>query len=302
MKYLKLFRYQNLIFVILTQVFLRYFLFEPFGITITLSDFGYALLVLATVCLTAAGNVINDIYDVETDQINKPEHVLVGKSISEQSAYTLFIILNVIAVGIGFYLSNIIGKPGFSALFISISAILYIYASYLKRTVLVGNLVISLLVAFVIIVVAIYDLMPAITPQNKAVQTLIFGLMLDYAVFAFAVNLIREMIKDQQDVKGDHNSGIQTLPIILGKTRTNKVIFSVTALLIIGLIYYLYTYMFQNQVAVLYVLFLILGPLLYVLIKIWNADTKHDYRKLSGILKLVMLFGVISMAFYQFML
>ena len=90
--------------------------------------------------------------------------------------------------------------------------------------------------------------------------------------------------------------------IILGKTRTNKVIFSVTALLIIGLIYYLYTYMFQNQVAVLYVLFLILGPLLYVLIKIWNADTKHDYRKLSGILKLVMLFGVISMAFYQFML
>ena len=201
---------------------MRYFLFEPLGVALTLNDFSYALLVLATLCLTAGGNVINDIFDVDTDRINKPEKILVGKHISESSAYTSFVILNVIAVGIGFYLSNSIGKPGFSAVFISISAILYIYASYLKRSIVIGNIVISLLVGFVILVVAIYDLMPAITVQNMPIQSRVFKIMLDYALFAFAINLIREMVKDQQDINGDHNAGIQTLPILLGKKRTIK--------------------------------------------------------------------------------
>lgn len=300
MKYLKLFRYQNLLIVILTQVLLRYFFFEPYGIEITLSDLGYGLLILATVCLTAGGNIINDIYDVEIDSINKPHKVLIGKSISEKTAYTLFIILNIVAVAIGFYLSNIIGKPGFSALFIIISAILYIYASYLKRTILIGNIIISLLVSFVIIVVAIFDLMPVINYQNAGMQQFVFSIMLDYAIFAFFINLIREMIKDQQDVKGDYNAGIQTLPILLGHKRTNKIIALVIAVVIAGLIYYIYTYLFKNAFAVLYVLFLIVGPLLYTLIRTWSASQPKDYKHISTILKLVMLTGLLSIGLYQF--
>ena len=302
MKYLSLFRYKNLIIVALTQVLLRYFLFEPYGIDITLSDFGYALLILATVCLTAGGNVINDIYDIETDTVNKPTKVLIGKHISEKTAYTLFVVLNVSAVSIGFYLSNIIGKPGFSALFIIISALLYIYASYLKRTILIGNIVISLLVAFVIIVVAIFDLMPVIDYSNAGLQQFIFSIMLDYAIFAFFINLIREMVKDQQDVKGDYNAGIQSLPIALGQSRTNKVIAVIISIVIAGLILYIYTYLFKNAFAMLYVLFLIVGPLLYTLIRVLSASTAKDYKHISTILKGVLFTGLLSIGLYQFML
>lgn len=302
LKYLELFRYQNLLIVIITQVLLRYGLLEPLNVALTLSDFGYLLLIIATVCLTAGGNVINDIYDVETDLINKPHKVLVGRHISEASAYTAFIALNVIAVGIGFYMSNTIGYPGFSAVFIAISAILYMYASYLKRTIVVGNVVISLLVGFVILVVVIFDVMPAITAENMSEQTRAFSISLDYALFAFTINLIREMVKDQQDVKGDYNAGIKTLPIILGKERTNKVIFIVSIGAVVGLVYYIYNVLFQHTIAILYALVLILGPLLYVTIRLWNANNYKDYKQISLILKIIMLTGLISLGLYQFIL
>lgn len=302
LKYLELFRYQNLLIVIITQVLLRYGLLEPLNVALTLSDFGYLLLIIATVCLTASGNVINDVYDVETDLINKPHKVLVGRHISEASAYTAFIALNVIAVGIGFYMSNTIGYPGFSAVFIAISAILYMYASYLKRTIVVGNVVISLLVGFVILVVVIFDVMPAITAENMSEQTRAFSISLDYALFAFTINLIREMVKDQQDVKGDYNAGIKTLPIILGKERTNKVIVIVSIGAVVGLVYYIYNVLFQHTITVLYVLVLILGPLLYVTIRLWNASNYKDYKQISLILKIIMLTGLISLGLYQFIL
>src|SRR5690554_635682 len=127
-----------------------------------LSTSQFILLVLATLCIAAGGNIINDIYDIEIDRVNKPDKVLIGKSISERTANNLFFILNIIGVGIGFYLSNVIGRPGFSALFIGISALLYLYAANLKSMLLVGNILVSILVAMSFIIVAIYDLLPEI--------------------------------------------------------------------------------------------------------------------------------------------
>src|SRR5690606_18221143 len=130
----------------------------------------FTILVLATLCLAAAGYIINDVYDVEIDKVNRPDRVIVGKSISEKTANTLFIVFNVVGVLLGFYLSNMVGKNGFFALFVIISALLYIYASYLKQLLLVGNLVISLLVALSLIIVGLFDLLPAMTPENQETQ------------------------------------------------------------------------------------------------------------------------------------
>ena len=179
--YLKLIRYQNLIFIALAQLFIKYGLFHAFKIDTALNDLEFLLLVLATICIAGAGNVINDIHDVEIDKINKPEKLLIGKKVTEKNAYNLFITLNVIGVGLGFYLANSIGKPMFSALFIVISALLYLYASSLKSMLLIGNLLISGLVALSLIIVGIFDLMPTITPANQGVQSTIFGIVLDCA-------------------------------------------------------------------------------------------------------------------------
>lgn len=300
--YLQLIRVPNLLLIIVTQLLIKYALFETFGIAITLSSFGFFLLCLSTVSIAAAGNIINDILDVETDRINKPEKTVVGTKISEKTAYNIYIILNVIGVGIGFYLSNLIGRPGFSAIFIIISALLYLYATYLKQILLVGNLIISGLVAMVILIMGLFELLPAITPENRQTQSIIFSILLDYAFFAFMINWLREMIKDQEDITGDYNTQRNTLPIAIGKDRANMFIFVVGLIPLAAVIYYIYEYLFTNLYAVLYALVLIVGPLLYFLIQLWTTKSKKQFRHLSVVLKLIMIFGLLSIGLYPFIL
>ncbi|TVZ27769.1 4-hydroxybenzoate polyprenyltransferase [Gillisia sp. Hel_I_86] len=299
---LKLVRVPNLAMILLTQVLIKYGLLDSFGISITLSGLGFSLLAIATICIAAAGNIINDIHDLETDSINKPEKVLVGTKIPFNLAYILYILLSIVGVGIGFFISNLIGKPGFSSIFITISALLYLYATYLKHIIIVGNLAISMLVAFSIIIVGLYDLLPVITPENQQTQSIIFSIILDYSLFALLLNWLREMVKDQEDIKGDYNAGRNTLPIAIGEKRTNLVIFLIGLLPLIAVVYYLYNYLFENLWAVLYALFLIVAPLLYFMIHIWTAENKRDYTKLSLLLKIIMLLGIISLGLYKFIL
>lgn len=300
--FLKLVRLPNLLMIVVTQVLVKYFLFEPFGIDTTLGHFDFALLVISMICLAAAGNIINDLHDTATDRINKPDKVVIGKKISEKAAYNAFIILNIIGVGIGFYLSNLVGKPSFVALFILPSAFLYFYATQIKGTVLVGNLVVSIMVGMIIVMVGIFDLVPAITPLNLTTQKVIFSILIDYAIFAFFINFLREMIKDQEDIQGDYNAGYNTLPVLLGRNRTNYVICGVALLPLIGVFYYIYNYLYESKAAMLYVLLLVMGPLLYFLVKLAGAETKKDYHHLSLVLKLILATGILSIALYRFVL
>lgn len=302
MHYLKLIRAGNLLFIALTMFLIKYGLFAPFGVAITLNLFGFSLLVLAVVCVAASGYIINDIYDVKADLQNKPDRTIVNNQISEKAAYRLFFILNIIGVGLGFYLSNMIGYPGFSAFFIFGSAILYIYNSQLQQTLLVGNFLISLIVGLVPVGVGLYDLMPAITPENQQTQSVIFSILIDYSIFAFLINFLREITKDQQDLDGDYNAGYKTLPIVLGKNRTNKLLFVIGLLPLAFLIYYTYTYLFENTSAVLYTLFLLIAPLLYFQVTVLTAAKKKEYGTLSLVLKGILFFGLISIGLLQFIL
>ena len=300
--FLKLVRWPNLLMIILTQVLVKYFLFEPFNIDTVLNHTDFALLVLSMICLAAAGNIINDLHDTAADRINKPQKLLIGKKISEKTAWNWFIALNIIGVGIGFYLSNLVGKPSFVALFILPSAFLYFYATQIKGTVLVGNLVVSIMVAMIIVMVGIFDLVPAITPQNLPTQKVIFLILVDYAVFAFLINFLREMVKDQEDIKGDYNAGYNTLPVLLGRNRANIIIFAVSLLPLAGVLYYIYTYLYESQPAMLYVLLLVMGPLLYFLVRITGAETKKDFQHLSLVLKIILVAGILSIGLYRFIL
>src|SRR5690606_4051150 len=171
--------------------------------------------IVSTVCIAAAGNIINDINDIETDLVNKPNKIVVGKSISEKTAYNLFIIFNVIGVGVGYYLSNAVGRSGFFTLFVMISILLYVYSTYLKQLFLIGNLVISALVALSIVIVGVFELIPNITEQNQSIQLIYFKTIWNYAYMAFILNLIREIVKDVEDMEGDSKTGMRTLPIVI---------------------------------------------------------------------------------------
>ena len=298
MKYLNLIRWKNLLIIALVQVLIKYVLFLPFKIDITLDWFGFSLLVLSTLCIAAAGYVINDVYDVETDLVNRPGKVIVGKTVSEKTANNLFIILNVIGVLIGFYLSHLVGKSSFFALFVIISALLYVYASYLKQTLLIGNIIVSLLVAFSLLIVGFFELLPAVTMQNQSTQIIMFKVLFDYALFAFVINLVREIVKDIQDIDGDHKVGMNTLPIVIGRERAKNVLFVLSFVPILAVVYYLSNHLYKYTIAVIYFLVLVVAPLILVSIKIFNSKTKKDYQYISNLLKIVMLTGMLSMLLY----
>ncbi|MEZ4803475.1 MAG: geranylgeranylglycerol-phosphate geranylgeranyltransferase [Gelidibacter sp.] len=295
MNILNLIRWKNLLMIALVQLLIKYALLEPFHAVIMFNWFGITLLIIATLCLAAAGNIINDIYDVETDLVNKPHKVIIGKKVSEKTAYNLFIVFNVIGILIGFYLSHLVGRSGFFALFVIISALLYVYATYLKQTLLIGNIVVSLLVAMSILIVGLFELLPAITPQNQPTQLFFFKILLDYAMFAFIINLVREIAKDLEDVDGDYKTGMNTLPIAIGRERAAKVLFGLTLVPLFGVVYYVMTYMYKQPISVGYFLLFVIAPLIYITIKSFSAKTKKEFHHISTIFKFVMLFGMLSL-------
>ncbi len=296
--FLKLTRPVNLLLIILVQGMIKYGLLEALDVQVSLDNFRFRLLVFATVCIAAAGNVINDILDVNIDRINKPQRVIVGKKISEKGAYNFYIILNILGVGVGFYLANLLDHPGLAAVFIIISALLYIYASQLKSVLLVGNILISLLVASSLLILILFDIFPAIDNEIKESQILSSQVILMYAGFAFFINFIREIVKDLKDIDGDKNGGRKTLPIVLGRRRTVNVVFVLGAIALLSLLLYTYFVLYNYQKVVFYIVFLVAAPLLFFCIKAWNAENNKHFAVLSIILKLVMLAGICSIIFY----
>lgn len=294
MKYLQLIRYQNLLLIALMQLVVLHGFLKFQNAWLFLQDWQYYLLVIATVCIAAGGYIINDINDQNADAENKSSGNIVGKTISESTAYNLYVGFTIIGVGIGFYLSNAIQKPNFVTVFILCAALLYIYATNFKQILLVKNIVVSFLLAFSIIIIGLFDIYPAITFENRSVMQIIFSILLDFSIIAFIINFMREIVKDMEDIKGDYNNGIQTLPIVLGVSRTAKLLLVFTFIPVGLILYYTYTNLFKLEFATVYILGFIIGPLFYFMIKIASARSKKEFNHLSTVLKFVIFFGIIA--------
>ena len=276
------------------QLIFRYGFFKFQNIPLALADWQYGLLVLSTILLAAGGYVINNIYDQETDSDNKPNDVIVGRGISETQAYNLYFALTVSGVAIGFYLSNVIQKPGFASIFILVAATLYLYASSLKQMMLIGNIVVALLLSFSVMIIGIFDLYPATVLENQQQMKIFFSILLDYAVFAFMINILREMIKDIEDMDGDYNQGMNTLPIAIGKLRTCKIIFVLSIIPVLVILLYINKYLLDLLWVTIYMLLFVCGPLILFTIRMLKANTKKDFHFLSLLLKFILLFGILS--------
>ena len=278
------------------QLVFRYLFLEQSYVDLALSDFNYILLVIATVCVAAGGYVINNIMDQETDEIAKPQNRVVGVSISETVAYNWYIGLTIVGVGIGFYLSNVIYKPTFASMFILVATLLYMYATSFKQIPVLGNVVVALLLSTSIIIIGLFDILPAIDVDNRFRMKEAFSILMDYAIFAFIINLIREIVKDLEDMDGDYQSGINTLPITIGIPKT-KIIVGILTVISIGILaYYINSNLFELDYVIYYTMVFIIGPLIYFGVKLINAVTKKEFHHLSLVLKLILFFGIISIA------
>lgn len=300
MKYLKLIRYQNLLMLAFMQLVFRYLFLKQSYVDLALTDFNYILLVIATVCIAAGGYVINNIMDQDTDEIAKPQNRVVGVSISETVAYNWYIGLTIVGVGIGFYLSNVIYKPTFASMFILVATLLYMYATSFKQIPVLGNVVVALMLSTSIIIIGLFDILPAIDADNRFRMKEAFDILMHYAIFAFIINLIREIVKDLEDMDGDYQSGINTLPIAIGVQKTKLIVGVLTVLSIGILAYYVNSNLFELDYVVYYAMVLIVGPLIYFGVKLINATSKKEFHHLSLVLKIILFFGILSVAVIVF--
>lgn len=271
-------RVHNLVVLALTQYLTAIFLVD-----IHSNWRGYArdyelfLLIFSTTLIAAAGYLINDYYDIKIDFINKPDRVIVGKTIKRRIAIVAHTALSLLGVAIGFYLSPLLGVINIGAAFL-----LWWYSNQLKRLPLIGNLVIALLSGLAVWAVSVHF------PQNHL-------LVYTYAIFAFAISLVREIIKDMEDMQGDESFGCKTLPILLGVRYTKFFLYFLSALFIFLLFFM--SGLIGNSILVAYFVILIV-PIAYFIFRLVYADTKKEFAFLSAYCKVLMLSGILSMLFF----
>lgn len=267
----------NLLLIAFAQLMTAHFLVETHtnGLP-TLQDFRLYLLILATLLVAAAGYMINDYYDVKIDYINRPKAVVVGKGIKRRVILVLHSLFNFAAVSIGWLVA-----PRIAILILFAGFLLWWYCNKLKRKPFIGNLAVGFLTSLSIYLVAFFY------QKNEL-------LVFTYALFAFFLTLIRELLKDIEDQQGDHLHGSRTLPIVLGFRKTKQVIY-ILAITFVGAIL---TVTFQLNLPHLYYYFGSLGILFcWFIWKIYRADRKEQFTQLSILAKVIMGIGTVSMAF-----
>lgn len=271
---LKLTRFGNLVIIGITQYFTAAFLVDRS----TLDDGRLFLLSVSTVLIAAAGYIINDYYDVKIDYINKPERVVIGKNIPRRYAILFHVVLSGIGIIIGLLLSWRI-----AALNVLSAFLLWLYSNNLKRLPFIGNFSVAFLTGLSVWIV---DLLYR---HGSA-------LIVIYASFAFFMTLVREIIKDMEDLKGDNTFGCRTLPIVWGLRRTKFVIYFILAVFALTVIL---INQFYKALPLEYFLIFLFIPLLILLYRLIRADTTRDFATLSTFCKIIMLLGILSMAFVK---
>ena len=279
-QWMLLIRLPNLLIVMMGQLLTAFCLVKPYSsMQELLSDTGFLLLMFSTLLITAAGYIINDYYDVKIDLINRPERVMVGRILKRRVALLWHSMLNMIAVAIGFLLSYIIGLVQLIAAFC-----LWLYSNQLKRLPFIGNFMVAGLTGMSIALVGIY-----FNHNQFLVNT--------YAFFAGGITLIREIIKDMEDMQGDATHGCLTLPIIWGLRKTKILLYMLSALFVASLMYM--ALVLQMPRLIWY--FMALSPVfIWFIYKLYRADTVRAYGFLSQYLKIMMLTGILSMVLFLF--
>lgn len=312
LQFVRLTRPLNLFIIALTMVLMRYYVLRPLvevnGYELQLGFWQFLQLVLSTVLIAAAGNIINDYFDQRTDRVNKPKDIIVGVHVKRRVAMFVHQLFNFIGLALAFHLAWSIGIWKLSIVSFFAAATLWFYSVQFKRDLIIGNVLIALLAGLVPILVGIYEIPLLIDTYGDEVAQyfrlerpledptiyfkLLFYFIFGYAVFAFALNLIRELQKDMADVKGDARIGAKTIPIVYGIKNAKKI----TAVLIVAVI--LALVILQQKVvndpySLCYMLVAVVLPLLAGLWVNHRAVRRVQFVKAGNFMKLAMLGGLL---------
>lgn len=307
--YLKVVRFQNLLFIAFIQFVMRQVVLVPilqtFGFDPSLDSIILVLLITATVLVAAGGYVLNDYFDVKIDAINRPEKQIVGNSITRATAMILHQVLTGAGVLCGLLLAYFVRSFTLGFIFIVIPGLLWFYSASYKRQFITGNLVVSFISSMTILVVGITQLAFLQKEYGRLVYEtpiphLFYGWLGGFAVFAFLCTWIREIIKDLEDEKGDREMECRTLPIKWGTNRTKWFLYGLMLITVAGL--FLANGLlipFPGTMTLRYIIFGLALPFAALGYLIYTAKTPLDFHQASTLTKVIMLIGVCySFIFY----
>lgn len=304
--FFRLIRWPNLVFIALTQILFYYAVVIPIlpdsyyllAKKITLPVF--IVLVLASVLIAAAGYIINDYFDINIDRVNKPDKMVVEKVIKRRWAIILHIVITLTGIALSLYVSL---KTSLVIVFANAGCalLLWVYSTTFKKKLLSGNIIISMLTAWVLIVMYFAVNTVYLNPLSQADDIIVamnkifkFGAL--YAGFAFIISLIREVVKDIEDMEGDARYGCKTMPVIWG-IPASKVFVGVWTVVLTGAIGVIIIYMLQKGwwICAAYCFLLLVIPLINILQQFYKAQKAEEYHKISTKIKMVMFAGIMSM-------
>ncbi len=304
--FLRLVRSLNLLFIVITQALFQYaivvpmFRYHTYSPALTHLDF--SVLCLSSVLIAAGGYIINDYFDINIDRINKPGKIVVGKIIKRRWAIVWHMTLSLAGIALGFFVGWSAGVFWLGPANAACALALWFYSTTFKQKLITGNVLISLLTAWVVLVIGFathYRIAINVELYSTINASKLLRFTFLYAGFAFIICLIREVIKDVEDMPGDIKYGCRTMPILWG-THVSKVFAGtwLTVLTAALIIVFAYVLQFKWFLAAAYCFLLIIVPLVIIIRKLISAQSTADFHDLSNRVKFVMFTGILSMLFF----
>lgn len=310
--FIRLLRPINLAVIVLTMYVLRYFLLANLlavkGFELRGADFEFGMLILATVLIAGAGNIINDYFDLRTDRINKPHRLIVGRHIKRRIAMAAHFLMTVIALLIGTWISWHMRSFSIIFFFLLAISVLWSYSARFKRQLIIGNVLIAVLSGIIPLLVGFFELpgqmlrlgsdprelFTALERKPSEIDLMFLGAwiwILVYAGFAFLSTLVREIQKDIADVKGDRAMKATTIPIFFGIERTRYIVMILILIMISILISFQKTFI-PDPFSFWYVLIGVAVPMILSGIITMRSTKRSNHLLASNFIKLSMAVAV----------
>ena len=305
--FIRLIRFPNLLFIALTQSLFYFCIIVPsyqkWGLNSPMSLLHLLLIIAASMFIAAGGYIINDYFDQNIDRVNKPTKLVVGNLIKRRWAILWHMSLSLVGIILSLLVSWYLRNPFPAILNFFTVILLWFYSTTFKKQLLIGNIIISLLTGWVVLV--LYVAVNPVSINRPAgdmvkVLTRIYKFAVLYGGFAFIISLVREVVKDIEDLEGDARYGCRTMPVVWG-VPVAKMFATVWLIVLIASLVILQVYALQLAWwwSVLYSLILIIIPCGIILKRLSPADTPPKFHAISSMIKLVMFTGILSLIFIK---
>ncbi len=293
--YFLIIRPKNLFIVAVSQWILYYFIIVPLLSTPALNSHLFSLLVLDTVLIAAGGYIINDILDFKADMTNKPSKTYIPYPIALTKANIYYMFILVSGFFLALYIALKIGNLPLVLIYPIACGLMYLYSSKWKGSVLTGNIIVSLFVALVPGILFFAERNTVMYEKDLTNKHSVIVIFIAYMVFSFLVNMVREIVKDIEDIEGDKMAGHLTFPIKYGVQKAKNIAILLTGITIsILFLWILITDVKIDFRTAVFLLLLVAGPLIIIIQILTKTTQKRDITKVSSILKWIMVAGLAS--------